>query len=72
MKYDAVLLRATTAIGIEILDIVDYPEAVIMDVENFKQGLSSLPDDQEIFCLAYPHEIDQLKVDYYIDTTRAL
>lgn len=54
----ALTLMATTANGVEIVDIVDFPEAQIMTAKDFLSELSALSGDKVIFTQVMPAGTD--------------
>lgn len=46
----ALLLLADTANGVQVVDIVDYPEAELLNAHEFVMQLSDLKDGEEVFC----------------------
>lgn len=55
---NALTLRATTAYGVEIVDIIDYPEAEMMKPKDFLSELNTLDDDEEVFTQVMPSGTD--------------
>lgn len=55
---NALTLRATTENGVEIVDIIDFPEAVMMKAKDFLSDLSTISDDEVIFTQVMPKGTD--------------
>ena len=54
------MLKATVANGIEIVELCDYPEVEQLAFRDFVSELSSLDDDEEIFTRVMPAGCDGL------------
>jgi hypothetical protein len=46
----ALLPLADTANGVQVVDIVDYPESELLNAHEFVMALSDLKDGEEVFC----------------------
>lgn len=55
---NALTLMATTSNGVEIVDIVDFPNAEMMTAKGFLSELSTLGDDEVIFTQVMPAGTD--------------
>lgn len=57
-NFEAILLMADTVGGVQAVDIIDYPEAEIMENNSFIRELDSLSDGEQIFTLVMPASTD--------------
>lgn len=55
---NAIYLKATTANGVEIIDIIDYPELDMMKPKDFLEELKWLSEGEERFTAVMPKGTD--------------
>ncbi|HDI3147834.1 TPA: hypothetical protein PMB01_001656 [Vibrio cholerae] len=54
------MLKATVANGVEVVELCDYPEVEQLEFRDFVSELSSLDHDEEIFTRVMPAGTDGL------------
>ena len=60
-------LMATTANGVETVDVVDHTDAEWLSFGDFMEELSYLGDDEVVFCAVDPDQLAQVESEYGVD-----
>ena len=60
-------LMATTANGVEEIDMVDYPDAEWLSFGDFMDAISDLGDYEVVFCAVDPEQLEQVESEYGVE-----
>lgn len=59
-------LMADTASGVQVIDLIDFPDAEILGFGTFRESLKSLDDGEVIFTSADPEQLSAIEAEYGI------